>query len=373
MLLLKVKRNRRIFSWETILRAADSVCDGLTERKFVPDMIVGIGRGGAVAAGIVAARMRQGLHEGSRIIPMSTIDRVYLKGGEVVIAGIHNLDVYRKRVLVINADTYSGETLIRADQALSLDRPQEVRTATLIMVLRDGKPPLHSVGFYGTQVPKRKDLPWRPPDYPLRQETEFSDKESVLVVLHGLVATGKTSIAEAIVKGLGYTPIYSDWYWFKYGLQNRDLDGGGVSHNHNNHMYVLCWSVIASNRNAVLDCTTRWRIFREQLLDGFSKHGVHVVFIRCSCSEESALRRIKKRTFIGPHDFGTEWEYKRVKKEYAPIDDEEFAKMNLIDVNTDSLTCSVTTVQKDSIKAVDEICEAIQRWYFQPFKKRAGA
>ena len=375
----RASRNWRRFSWDAIQKATDKLTQAITGSKFEPDLIVGLGRGGAIAAGLIAARLRQRASGDGRVIPISAIDRVYLTGRngtrrDVVVAGIHALDVYGKRVLVLNADTYSGATLHKAVEALRPDEPKEIKTASLFVYMREGKKPAYAPSYWGEDVPVHKvnkRLPWRAGGYPLEEEVDFRETRRVLVALHGLVATGKTSVADAITRGLGLTPIYSDWYWFKYGLHDRDVDPS-VSVRHNNHMLDLCWSVIASDRDVVLDCTTRWPEYRREILESFGGRGVHVIFVRCVCTEESALARIEKRIFIGPHDFGTRREYDRIKHDYKPIDAAEQSVMNLVEVNTDKLSCSVVNQLPGDAdgEIVSEVCNAIEKYYAVPLRNR---
>lgn len=376
--LRRLVREWRRFSWDAILRATDKLHENITAKKFDPDMIVGLGRGGAIAAGLLAARFRQDPKGSGRVIPISAVDRVYLSkpnGGrkDVVIVGIHHLDVYGKNALILNADTYSGATLEKALLALSPDEPKTLKTASLFVYMREGKNPAYAPDFVGEFVPVRKvnkRLPWRQGKYPLEDEVDFRDKHAVLIVLHGLVATGKTSVANAIAKGLRYTPVYSDWYWYKHGLLARDKDPA-VSVKHNNHMLDLCWSVIAGDNHAILDCTTRWFSFRRDIRTSFAARGVTVIFVRCSCSEQSALDRIQRRTFLGPHDFGTKSEYERVKKDYNPIEQDEARQLCLIDVDTDALSCVLvnSTVQDRDNEILADIRHAIEQYYLAPLKQ----
>ncbi|MCK4272773.1 hypothetical protein KAX22_08990, partial [bacterium] len=310
-----------------------------------------------------------------RIIPIATIDRIYLmehgRRRDVAIVGIHNLDVHGKKLLVLNADTYTGTTLIKAVEHLEWDHPKIIKTGCLI--LYKGRKPGFQPDFFGEKLALRKadrPLPWRGTEYPFDTEEDVALSKRVLVVLHGLVATGKTSVTRAISKGLGHTPIYSDWYWFKYGLRDRHLNTN-VSVHHNNHMLALCLSAIGTGYDAVLDCTSRWGAFRNDCQNRLAQYSVQVVFVRCYCTESSSIDRINRRQFIGPYDFGTEFEYSRVKKEYQEINTEETAQINLVEVDTDALICKIVNCVGDEElrQKMKSIRHAIEDHYFSKLTK----
>lgn len=362
------------FSWKTIQKSGEHLFEELIDSQFSPDVIVGLGRGGSIAAGILAAHCRESSQYGFRMIPITSIDRIYLvkKGirSDVRITGFHNIDVYQKKVLIINADTYSGNTLKRAKEVLSWDKPKEVRVGTFLSFTKDG-PPTFEADFCGIKFPASKAkrrLPWRNKKYKFENQNDVSSLKSVLVVLHGHVATGKTSVTDSIAKSLGYTPLYSDWFWFKYGLGTREHDRG-ISAAHNKHMLGRCWSALGNGYNVVLDCTSRWRSYRDDIRNAFSDTGVSVIFIRCYCPKEEALQRIEKRKFIGPHDFGTAFEYERVARDFDEISEEEKQFINMLEVDTKSLTCDSKISGNEKMnELMSNFKQAIEGNYFSKIR-----
>jgi hypoxanthine phosphoribosyltransferase/predicted kinase len=362
------------FTWKIIEQAGEHLFKELIESDFIPDVIVGLGRGGSIAAGILAALYRESSYFKNRMIPITSIDRIYLvrngKRHSAIITGFHNIDVYQKNVLIINADTYSGRTLQRAKEVLSWDEPKIILTGTFLSFTKDIKPHFEA-DFCGSKLPasqKKKRLPWREKNYKFEDEQDVNSLKNVLVVLHGHVATGKTSVTDSIVKGLGYTPLYSDWFWFKHGLGSREHDPAR-SVTHNKHMLGRCWSALGNGYNVVLDSTTRWESYRNKIKAAFSETGISIIFIRCFCSKEEALQRIEKRKFIGPHDFGTAHEYERVAREFDEISDDEKEHMNLLNVNTESLTCEITRSMNAEMKELmKRITQAIENNYFSKIR-----
>lgn len=369
--------DQKVFSWEDIERANNILFDKIRKSQYKPDLIVGLGRGGAIVAGLLAAKFRESPDHGFRLIPISSIDRFYILEGkrrvEAIISGFHTLDAFGKNLLVVNADSYSGATLQKAKEVLLWDHPTDVKTGTVIAFTRKRKKPWYDPDYCGEKLPvekAKKRLPWRTDEYSLDEQQNLELSDRVLVVLHGLVATGKTSAADAIVKQLGFTPLYSDWYWFKYGLQERDKDRG-VSAAHNKHMLGRCWSALASGSDTVLDCTARWSSFRQELNLVFSQSGAKVVFVQCHCSEESAKQRIERRQIIGPHDFGTLYEYDRVKSDFQAISGEEESSINLIRVDTDKLRIELpSSNDKKTMDICRNIGNAIENHYLSRLRGR---
>lgn len=346
----------RMISWKKIQVASDQLFQRIADSRYYPDIIIGLGRGGAIAAGLLSAHFRDSSQYDFRLTPIASIDRIYLqKNGkriDVRITGFHSIDVYRKNVLLLNADCYTGETLKRAKEVLSWDHPNDLRTGTILSFTKDDKPS-YEPDFCGIVLPasnRKKRLPWRSKKYKFEDSDDLS-LDRVLAVLHGHVATGKTSVTDAIAKGLGYTPLYSDWYWFKYGLSNRNRDDG-VSFSHNKHMLGRCWSAIGSGYHVVLDCTSRWRTYRDEIRQSFEGTDVTVVFIHCFCPRETALKRIEKRQFIGPHDFGTFSEYERIESDFDELGEDEIRSMNLIHIDTDKLICQTAPSEKEQVNVL---------------------
>ena len=379
--LLNWLRQRREFSWKQIQRFSDRLIDAIHASEFRPDSIIGLGRGGAIVAGIVASRLREETHGvGNEPIPVQNLDRLYLMNErnereKVVIVGLHNIDPEGQSILLLNADSYTGKTLRRAKQAIEQGRPKVVKTGSLIVFAKGQVGRLDYVpDFAGGYLPYRqrdKRLPWRRMAHaPFKNEVR--QVRGTVVVLHGLVATGKTSVTDAVVKHLricDLRAVYSDWHWFRFGLQERQEDPL-VNQRHNEYMIDLCWSVIGSGRHAILDCTSRSRLFRAAIREEFEKWKGRVMFIRCHCPEKLSLDRISSRLHIGPREFGTKYEYERVKGAFENMDQQERESVNLIEIDTDALKCEIVhRCDDESEQAMKAICRAVEDGYFSVVRR----
>ncbi len=203
--------------------------------------------------------------------------------------------------------------------------------------------------------------------------------KKVLIVLHGLIATGKTSITKAIAEKLNCHPIHSDEIWFEKGIEDRD-DDPSINLRHNEAMLELCKSVIKKNNKVVLDSTARSLVYRNAIIKTFSPLEVLIIFLRCHCPEPSALARISKRPIVRKHDFGNKFEYQhdfgneseyeKVKKEFKAISEKESCEINLIDVDTENLACSIVNCKISYAKKyMVDICDVITQSYFNKYSK----
>lgn len=364
-------RDRKAVSWNEISQWVDALYKRVLTNQ--PDIIIGLGRGGSVVAGLIAAKFRDEVNLENKIIPIGHLDRIYLKDDNTVIVGLHNIDTFGKKVLLLNADSYSGNTLNLAKKLLSLDyteteisNERPVQTGSLV-ILNDDSITISKPDHFGkVRSIRERDriLPWgrRQP----RNIIADLPGPRIMVVLNGLVATGKTSVANALLKELRYIPIYSDWYWFTRGLHNRDKKHE-VNVRHYKHMFSLTVSASASGKGTVLDTTSSIQEIRDYMQSNARRFGIRVIFIRCHCSKESSLNRIRLRKHIGPYDFGTEFEYDRVANLYENIDRDEQNKRNIISLDTDSLTFTDENILGDSNDDIDNevvrIKQAIELHY----------
>lgn len=213
---------------------------------------------------------------------------------------------------------------------------------------------------------RHRRLPWRTERHQKDEEPPRLH-ERVLVVLHGHVAAGKTSTASSLLKDNQFElrEISSDAYWFKHGTGNRDKEPEPNA-DHNWFMIQLCWSVLGSGHNVVLDSTTRSSEHRKRIQEEFEKWNVTVIFIRCRCSEQSALERIKKRLYIGKTDFGDYEQYERIKTQFVEIGIDEEKKLNILDVNTDTNACKIThSKSQEATGVMDQLIKLIDENYLK--------
>jgi len=147
-------------SWYQIDDALSNLSNSIIERKYDPDVIIGIGKGGSVIAGMLSAKLGY--------IPIFHVDRqlIYRKDGTpegMEIIYYADLNIKDKNVIIVNGESYTGSTLLKVKELLGKDEPKNILTAALIRMDRHNKNNLridYSPDFYGLTVEKSHILPW---------------------------------------------------------------------------------------------------------------------------------------------------------------------------------------------------------------------
>ena len=177
-------------SWDTVHKGYLKIVDKLLLEKFDPSVVIGIGRGGIVAAGLVCSEIvTDNLETGSpylnktahtQKIKLGTINStVYFKqlldhntqapNGSILrvdrieLAKI-NIELQPNvRVLLLVAQTFSGSTLKEAISMVSdMGIPREnIKTATIFWHRADNIAIEHEPDLYGTFIKIDKTMPWK--------------------------------------------------------------------------------------------------------------------------------------------------------------------------------------------------------------------
>ncbi len=131
----------------------------------------------------------------------------------------------------------------------------------------------------------------------------FIDKleARTLVITCGLPASLKTGVAEEISKIKGYPILHSDTIRLEV-LKGKDIFDPKVAGNVNNRLAVYeemfrRATVLAKGENgAILDATFIAQTLREQAAGIAAKNGLAFAIVETSCTQETALNRIKNRS-----------------------------------------------------------------------------
>ncbi len=162
--LLREQANRKkgVLTWRGVTKGSKVLIKRINESDFAPDVIVGIGRGGAVIGTILSANL-----DPNRVIPLIVIDRQYpCKGSTTPVVHCDLRELTGKRVLLVFGEVYTGSTLQVLYEAVSQHSPSDTRIASLLKVKPIGvSAPVRSIDFYAfAATPSgRTKLPWRFP------------------------------------------------------------------------------------------------------------------------------------------------------------------------------------------------------------------
>lgn len=142
------------YSWWSIYIRSRRLIKKIKMSGFSPDLVVGIGRSGAILGGILAGNLG--------VIPIAVIDRKYMwnkrKTRRVIpLVFVKEEDIRGKKILLVDAAPHTGETCKFLKDEIVKYSPVEVRTASLFKT----KYTLQVPDFYISEVKKVKRMPWR--------------------------------------------------------------------------------------------------------------------------------------------------------------------------------------------------------------------
>lgn len=146
-------RSRRRFGWKQVDKLVLRLIEELRARGFEPDLVLGVGRGGAIVGGMLAGNMGH--------LPFAVLDTElgHPNGiGTVSFRFPGSCPTVRdKKVLAVVGELFSGEDLRHAMEFIGRRHPRELRTASLLTH------PAASVrpDFVGLLSDRPLTAPWR--------------------------------------------------------------------------------------------------------------------------------------------------------------------------------------------------------------------
>ncbi len=140
-------------SWEDVERASDVIAGMINSDGWVPDVVVGVLRGGVVPARLIADRLGV---EDLAVVEVKLYKGVGVRREKPYIRQPLVVNVLDKRVLIVDDVSDTGLTLQVAVNAISMHGPASIRTATLYV-----KPWTKFVpDYYAVQTDKWVVFPW---------------------------------------------------------------------------------------------------------------------------------------------------------------------------------------------------------------------
>jgi hypothetical protein len=147
-----VQERQGRFGWHRVTAAVKRLIVKIQQANFQPDLVVGLGRGGFVVAGMLSGNLG--------IVTLAGLDRRYLWEGQhrqVKIVDLGSLNVTGKKILLIVAEPYTGETLRKGYEYLQERGAKQIKTAALFKADLCNFVP----DFYAYDVKHVTRLPWR--------------------------------------------------------------------------------------------------------------------------------------------------------------------------------------------------------------------
>lgn len=152
-LFLERLKDRRQFGWKHVERLVKKLLSDIQRQDYKPDIVLGVGRGGAILAGMLAGNLGH--------LPLAVVDTVLDRSSSINTATVRFPEccpsLRDKEILLVVGELYSGEDL-RAGMEFAKERlPRGIKTASLLTH------PAASVrpDFVGIETERPLTAPWR--------------------------------------------------------------------------------------------------------------------------------------------------------------------------------------------------------------------
>jgi len=142
------------YSWWSIESRSKYLIRKIKEEDYKPDMIIGLGRSGAILGGILSGNLG--------IIPITVVDRLYSWNQRnartiEVLNFLQSEIISDKRILLVDAAPHTAETAKVIEESLLGMNPTEVRVASLYRT----RNMLRIPDYYVKYEKQAKKMPWR--------------------------------------------------------------------------------------------------------------------------------------------------------------------------------------------------------------------
>jgi len=116
-------------TWDQIEEMVENVCKQIIEKKFFPNYIIALGRGGLIPARLVSDRL--GIND-IGFINVKLYKNVGVKNKEITIKNFNDI-IENKNILLIDDIADSGETIEKTIKHLLCTRYKTLKTAVLLI------------------------------------------------------------------------------------------------------------------------------------------------------------------------------------------------------------------------------------------------
>ena len=150
-----------------------------------------------------------------------------------------------------------------------------------------------------------------------------------LIIVCGLTATGKSTVAEIIRDRTGFVLLSSDIIRKRLaGLEPTERAAADVREGIYSEaftdltyrtMLAHIEECLKAQKGAIVDATFRDAQHRRLFLEVAARVGVRVIFVECRAEEKEILRRLGQRQGAGNVSDATEEVYLRLRDEFMPL------------------------------------------------------
>lgn len=146
-------QDRDRLTWRVTENCMKDIIGQMRRKNYKPDMVIGVGRGGAIVGGMLAGNLGH--------VPLFVIDTELDRSGGMSKATVRNQtcfpDVHGQSVLVCVGELYSGEDLRAGVEFVANGGPKEITTMSLFSHPASIVDP----NYVGKVTSRPLDAPWR--------------------------------------------------------------------------------------------------------------------------------------------------------------------------------------------------------------------
>lgn len=169
--------NLKSFSWDDVDKYSKVLIKSISKDYFVPDIIVGVGRGGAIIGSILSGNIPVPANQKERNIPVLGVDRLYewQHGTRVEIENkmVDFSPLAGKKVLLIAGDVLTGGTMKFYVKQLEQAKIAELKTGCLVK----GVAATFQPDYFGKEIPADFNMPWMYKGYGYSRDSRKPNKK----------------------------------------------------------------------------------------------------------------------------------------------------------------------------------------------------
>jgi len=163
----------KTFSWRYVDKMSKKLIKKIGKDRYVPDVIVGIGRGGSITGSILSGNIC--VPNKKEHIPFLGADRLYIwKDSKRIEVENEMIDLCRlegKNILLVASDIMSGNTISFFIKKLNEAKVKSIKTACLVLSGNSTYEPT----YFAKQIPSKFRMPWMYRNY-IRDSREDLNK-----------------------------------------------------------------------------------------------------------------------------------------------------------------------------------------------------
>jgi hypothetical protein len=148
------------FSWKDVDKYSKVIIKKISGDYFVPDVVVGIGRGGAILSSILSGNIVIPPQQKERNISILGVDRLYewQRGSRAETENklVDFAPLEGKKVLLVAGDVLTGGTMKFYINQLKQAKVAELKTACLVK----GVTTTFQPDYFGKEIPADYNMPW---------------------------------------------------------------------------------------------------------------------------------------------------------------------------------------------------------------------